>query len=229
MFEMNPLDYCFQALTIKMLPLQEEHPEYLMIKQYINASSQNKDKDFIKGIYALERKGEAERINQFKHLKNKMLLWHGSRIVNYMGIFAQGLRIAPPEAFSTGEMFGKGVYFADMFSKSFGYTHNIDSYSRKGYRLLLLCEVALGEMLELREPQNITELKAPYKSVKGIGRHGPRMDHKITMPNGCVAPIGESIDHYEGETDWNKIPRLQNNEYIVYDVSQVRFRYLVQV
>lgn len=59
-----------------------------MIKQYINASAENKDEDFIKNIYALERKGEAERISQFKHLKNKMLLWHGSRIVNFMGIFA---------------------------------------------------------------------------------------------------------------------------------------------
>jgi len=33
---------------------------------------------------------------------------------NFIGILADGLKIAPPEAPSTGYMFGKGVYFADM-------------------------------------------------------------------------------------------------------------------
>jgi hypothetical protein len=40
---------------------------------------------------------------------------------NFIGILSQGLRIAPPEAPATGYMFGKGVYFADMFDKSFQY------------------------------------------------------------------------------------------------------------
>jgi Poly(ADP-ribose) polymerase catalytic domain len=33
----------------------------------------------------------------------------------------QGLKVAPPEAPTTGYMFGKGVYFADMSSKSANY------------------------------------------------------------------------------------------------------------
>ena len=40
---------------------------------------------------------------------NRMLLWHGSRLTNWVGILSQGLRIAPPEAPATGYMFGKGV------------------------------------------------------------------------------------------------------------------------
>jgi len=35
--------------------------------------------------------------------------------------YTQGLRIAPKEAPVTGYMFGKGVYFADMSSKSANY------------------------------------------------------------------------------------------------------------
>jgi poly [ADP-ribose] polymerase len=55
----------------------------------------------------------------------------------------QGLRIAPPEAPVTGYMFGKGIYFADMVSKSANYC----STSRKNSTgLMLLCEVALGNM-----------------------------------------------------------------------------------
>ena len=38
---------------------------------------------------------------------NKMLLWHGSRLSNMVGILSEGLRIAPKSAPSTGFMFGK--------------------------------------------------------------------------------------------------------------------------
>ena len=34
----------------------------------------------------------------------RILLWHGSRLTNYVGILNQGLRIAPPEAPVTGYM-----------------------------------------------------------------------------------------------------------------------------
>ena len=56
---------------------------------------------------------------------------------------SQGLRIAPPEAPVTGYMFGKGVYFADMVSKSANYCSTSRS-DNEG--LMLLCEVALGDM-----------------------------------------------------------------------------------
>jgi len=42
-----------------------------------------------------------------------MLLWHGTRASNLIGILLQGLKIAPPEAPTTGLAFGKGVYLAD--------------------------------------------------------------------------------------------------------------------
>ena len=42
-----------------------------------------------------------------KDIGNRMLLWHGSRLTNFVGIISQGLRIAPPEAPVTGYMFGK--------------------------------------------------------------------------------------------------------------------------
>lgn len=34
----------------------------------------------------------------------RMLLWHGSRLTNWVGILSKGLRIAPPEAPVTGYM-----------------------------------------------------------------------------------------------------------------------------
>lgn len=55
-----------------------------------------------------------------------------------------GLRIAPPEAPVTGYMFGKGVYFADMFSKSANYCC-ANHLSTSG--VLLLCEVVLNSVI----------------------------------------------------------------------------------
>jgi len=49
-------------------------------------------------IFAIERKGEAERISKWKTVKNKMLLWHGSKLTNFMGLLSKGLKIAPIEA-----------------------------------------------------------------------------------------------------------------------------------
>jgi len=56
---------------------------------------------------------------------------------------SQGLRIAPPEAPLSGYMYGKGIYFADMFEKSYGYCRPSTSDNDC---LMLLCEVALGKM-----------------------------------------------------------------------------------
>jgi poly [ADP-ribose] polymerase len=60
-----------------------------------------------------------------------------------VGILSQGLRIAPKEAPSTGYMFGKGVYFSDVASKSANYCGATSDFP---YGLLLLCEVALGNV-----------------------------------------------------------------------------------
>jgi poly [ADP-ribose] polymerase len=70
-------------------------------------------------------------------LGNNMLLWHGSRVSNFVGILSQGLRIAPPEAPVSGYLFGKGIYLADMAEKSINYcrSHGQDS------ALILLIEV----------------------------------------------------------------------------------------
>ena len=73
---------------------------------------------------------------------DRRLLWHGSRATNFGGILSQGLRIAPPEAPVSGYMFGKGVYLADISSKSAGYTAY---HMSNNTGLLLLCDAELGK------------------------------------------------------------------------------------
>lgn len=71
-----------------------------------------------------------------------------------MGILGQGLRIAPPTSNINGHAFGKGIYLADMFEKSWNYSCN----QREKYIFMLLCETALGNMLELNNFEYINKL-----------------------------------------------------------------------
>lgn len=73
-------------------------------------------------VFKIEREGESANFNS--GIGNRRLLFHGSALFNFVGILSQGLRIAPKEAPNHGYMFGKGVYFADMMSKSLAYSNS---------------------------------------------------------------------------------------------------------
>jgi len=117
-----------------------------------------------------------------------MLLWHGSRLTNFVGILSQGLRIAPPEAPVTGYMFGKGVYFADMSSKSANYCFTSRDNDTG---ILLLCEVALGNMNEkYHADYYASNLPAGKHSTKGLGRTVPNPANAVSISDGVVIPMG---------------------------------------
>lgn len=148
------------------------------------------------------------------HLPNHCMLYHGSVVSNFIGILSQGLRIAPAEAPSTGYMFGKGVYFADTFQKSYGYSARGGSNKQQQNDLMLLCEVALGKSKELRQPdQNIDHVEEPYHSVKGCGKMGFTEENVLVLPNGVKIPQGSM----QNKVTDNQYYQLQYNEFIVYN------------
>ncbi|KAM0878797.1 hypothetical protein ACQ4PT_034651 [Festuca glaucescens] len=163
----------------------------------------------------------SEEYSMYASAGNKMLLWHGSRLSNWAGIFSQGLRIAPPEAPVTGYMFGKGVYFADMFSKSANYCYASET-SRSG--VLLLCEVALGDMNELLTADyNANNLPKGKLSTKGVGQMAPNIAESKITDDGVVVPLGKPKE------EPSKRGSLLYNEYIVYNIDQIRMRYVLHV
>jgi hypothetical protein len=56
----------------------------------------------LEAAFAVERAGEAARFSPFTQLPNRQLLFHGSRLANFVGILSHGVRIAPKEAPATG-------------------------------------------------------------------------------------------------------------------------------
>ena len=121
-------------------------------------------------------------------------------MTNFIGILSQGMRIAPPEAPPAGYMFGKGIYFADMFAKSAGYTHTNCSKSK----MMLLCEVALGASKKCLEAEYVESLPAGVHSVHGCGSRGPDYkNRRFVTPEGYGLPLGPPIKYQEPE-DWRK-------------------------
>jgi poly [ADP-ribose] polymerase len=156
----NPLDTNFLNLKIKMNYLDAASDEYKMIDQYIQAGKSHYNNLQMVDCFKIEREGEATVFNPDK-LGNRKLLWHGSRFSNFVGILSQGLRIAPPEAPSTGYLFGKGVYFADIIAKSFPYAC---PYLSNGVGIYILAEVALGNTRELNRPDHDAAKLPPGKN-----------------------------------------------------------------
>ncbi|CAF0803187.1 unnamed protein product [Rotaria sordida] len=221
---LNPIDQHYEQLKCKLYPIEKHEDIYILIDKYLqstHASTHQQYKMEIEHIFKVERENEDKL---FKDVGNKMLLWHGSRLTNFAGIMSQGLRIAPPEAPVTGYMFGKGLYFADMSSKSANYCYPTPS---KNTGLVLLTEVSLGKCHELlHADNNAHRLPEGLSSVKGLGSIAPDLKNAVTLDDGVVVPMGPvestNVVNPKGYT-------LNYNEYIVYDTKQVRIRYLIKL
>lgn len=125
-------------------------------------------------------------------------------------------------------MFGKGVYLADTSTKSANYCC---PYNSAGMGLLLLCDVELGDpMLEL--------INSDYMA----GENAKTQGKIATLGKGHVVPGGwKDAGILNPELTGVKMPDmtfgqkhndhvgLHYNEYIVYDVAQIRQRYLFYV
>ncbi|XP_008158719.2 poly [ADP-ribose] polymerase 2 [Eptesicus fuscus] len=220
----HPLDQHYKKLHCALHPLDHQSYEFKIISQYLQSTHAPTHSDYtmtLLDVFEVEKEGEKEAFKEDLH--NRMLLWHGSRLSNWVGILSHGLQIAPPEAPITGYMFGKGIYFADMSSKSANYCF---ASRLKDVGLLLLSEVALGQCNELLEANPEAEgLLQGKHSTKGLGKMAPSPASFVTL-NGSTVPLGPAHDtgilNPDGYT-------LNYNEFIVYNSNQVRMRYLLKV
>ena len=187
---------------------------YSILSEYLKNTSKYYSNIKILELYSVNREGEDKK---YLNLKNKYLLWHGTRISNFVGILSQGLRIAPPEAPSSGYLYGKGLYFADMFAKSYNYCS-----PQNGIALILLVEVCLGNI----EKRYNTDWKLPNtmkknsNSINGVGAVQPTdgvyIDKDIFIPKDKIV---EDYTNYSGTF----------NEFIVYNTDQVKLKYIFKV
>ncbi|GMH03906.1 hypothetical protein Nepgr_005745 [Nepenthes gracilis] len=220
----DPMYSQYQRLCCELTAVETDSEEFTMIEKYLKNTHAKTHSNYavnIVQVFRVSREGETDRFKKFSGTKNRMLLWHGSRLTNWTGILSQGLRIAPPEAPVTGYMFGKGVYFADMFSKSANYCYATNA-ARAG--VLLLCEVALGDMEELLYANyDADKLPVGKLSTKGVGATAPNLSEAEVLDDGLIVPLGKPAQQRGPKGS------LLYNEYIVYSVDQIKMRYIIQV
>uniref|UniRef100_A0A452GND6 Poly [ADP-ribose] polymerase n=1 Tax=Gopherus agassizii TaxID=38772 RepID=A0A452GND6_9SAUR len=217
------LDRSYRTLGCELCPLERDSAHFQVLERYLLSTHAPTHRDYSMELleaFTVHRAGEPPFRSS---LPNRTLLWHGSRLSNWVGILSQGLQVAPPEAPVTGYMFGKGIYFADMSSKSANYCF---ASRQRNVGLLLLCEVALGECQELLEANaEAGELPPGKHSTKGLGKLAPVPSNSI-MLDGAAVPLGPAVE--TGVTNPHGYT-LNYNEFVVYDPGQVRMRYLLQV
>ncbi|KAB5568282.1 hypothetical protein DKX38_002075 [Salix brachista] len=244
----DSLDDKYNKLHCDISPLPHDSDDYQLIEKYLLTTHAPTHTDWsleLEEVFLLERKGEFDRFAPYREtLKNRMLLWHGSRLTNFVGILSQGLRIAPPEAPTTGYMvlslslslfvlvvhiyeylyifgyFGKGVYFADLVSKSAQYCFT-DKKNPVG--LMLLSEVALGEVYELKKSAYMEKPPEGKHSTKGLGKKVPEESGYVKWRNDVIVPCGKPVSSKV------KASELMYNEYIVYNTDQVKMQFLLKV
>ncbi|EOX94505.1 hypothetical protein QUC31_004563 [Theobroma cacao] len=220
----DSLDEKYKKLNCDVVPLPHDSEEYRLIEKYLLTTHAPTHTDWtleLEEVFSLEREGEFDKFAPYREkLINRMLLWHGSRLTNFVGILSQGLRIAPPEAPATGYMFGKGIYFADLVSKSAQYCY---THKQSPVGLMLLSEVALGEVYELTKAKYIEKLPKGKHSTKGLGKKVPQESEFVKWKDNIIVPCGKPVSSRV------KASELMYNEYIVYNTAQVKMQFLLKV
>lgn len=235
---LNSFDAYYRQLNADITPLDRNTDEFKLIETYARNTQVHGTKIEIIDVFKVNRHGEKERYEPFRALHNRQLLWHGSRTTNFASIISKGLKIC---AQAHGSMFGRGIYFADMISKSATYclpTQNIG--------LMVLSEVALGNMHELNNAQNIVQPPPGTHSVKGLGQSIPDPKVAHVRDDGVIIPLGppvqygthqrnisqggpfqRSINMFQGM--FQGAPGLNFNEYIIYNEAQINMQYLIKL
>jgi hypothetical protein len=134
---------------------------------------------------------------------NTALCFHGTRTVNVPGIVRENLRLPHTlvGVVVTGAMFGGGLYWADDWRKSDGYTSNRNSYWSGGsggvrgrHAFMFAADTLMGIPHVASGPKGYTK-----------------------APSGCHSVFGKAGHSH-----------VQNNEWIVYQRNRNVLRYLVE-
>lgn len=219
--DIHPTDFNYQHLKTNIEKLDSNSDEFKLLMKY-KENGEDKSDNFrikVENIYKVARHGEDDRFEPYAKFDNRQLLWHGSKLTNFPSILSNGLAISPSGIPSSGENFGKGLYFADMLHKSAQYcfaekTNNI--------ALALLCQVALGKSEEYFERNDKAKLRAGYHSVKGIGKTQPNPDQMHTRDDGVKIPIGELHTNSSATS-------FDHNEYVIYEEAQAKLEYIFEL
>lgn len=193
------LDGKYKALGCHLAPIEAGSAQHEELTAFV-LSSQVKHKNVkVKRLFSVRREAEAKAFRG-DEVGNHRLLFHGSRIRNWVGILSRGL-LMPKIVVSMGVnrtdagWLGNGIYFGDAACTSGFYT----SAGSRGTRFMAIHTVALGRAKEYTKiTYGLASPPPGFDSCHGV----PRRERKGS--------------------------EFEDNELVVYDPRQQRQDYLVE-
>ncbi|NWH28821.1 PARP3 polymerase, partial [Grus americana] len=214
---LHPLDQDYALLCCQLSLLDPASREYQLIQ---NNVTQTGHKLRILNIWQVARDGEDERFKAHDLLEHRRLLWCGTNVAVIAAILKSGLRIMP----HSGGRVGKGIYFTSENSKS---ACSVGCTSKK-VGIMFLVEVALGKPYRITsDDPTLCQPPAGYDSVLACGRTepDPAQDEEVLLD-------GKKVLVCQGKPipmPAYKDSSFSQSEYLIYQESQCRVRYLVQL
>ncbi|KAI9359209.1 poly polymerase 3-like protein [Zopfochytrium polystomum] len=212
----------YESLKNNITPVDPSSDEFKWISQYTAASHTYGKPPKVKHAFRIDRQGEKQRADAYKHLGNRKLLWHGTGVAVVAAILSTGLRIMP----HSGGRVGRGIYFASENNKSYGYT-GFTSYTSGSVGCMFLNEVILGKEYTItRDDSSLRKAPAGFDSVVARGSQEPDSAADITIDGEygpIVVPVGVPKPTEHKGSSFNQ------SEYLVYDEAQVRMKYVVVI
>lgn len=215
----HPADDHYAKLEATMEYVDPASKEFDFILKYIDATASSYSKPKLINAFRLDRKGEAERFKAHADLEHRKLLWHGTNVAVVAAICKTGLRIMP----HSGGRVGKGIYLASENGKSINY---MGWAGKTG--VMFLAEAALGQEHSItQDDSSLTKAPKGYHSIVARGQKEPDPKDEITWEfdgKKVIVPQGKPI----AQKQYAK-SSFDQSEYLLYQESQVRLRYALQV
>ena len=219
--KLDPINYIYRALNKKIIPLNldfysNNNNDKYIAKVLINYIKLTKSGGTITNIFEIIDENE----NKFGfNNEKKILLFHGTKTENMLGILSKGLLIAPIESKSSGNRFGSGIYLSDSFKKSSSYTSNTNK------KYVLMVDTLLDKVFRISKTNsftNVRDLKKKGYNCLISGRRHISFENKVYLNNGIIVPTKmiEEEDYFFGYD--------YDSEYVIYDPKLVNIKYIIE-
>ena len=247
----DPINYIYHSLDKKIIPLNldlkdRNNKDEGIVKILLNyirlfANNNNFNNNFgyrnrkpslnriITNIFEVIDKNE-NKLDTNNNNSKRILLFHGTKTQNILGILSKGLLIAPIESESSGSRFGSGIYLSDSFNKCISYSSN----DKRKY--ILLVDTLLDKPYKVSDKNKITsykELKMKgYNCLINSARKHISFEDRIFFNNGMTIPtkiVEEKDNNINNNFNSFGMGFDYDSEYVIYDSKLVNIKYIIEL
>ena len=205
--DVNPIDYVIKSLGIEIEKIQISinggnlTTESDYIYDYIIKTGYREIKDRNITIYKIKKTKNDEYFD-LENSQQRIILSHGTRIENVLGILSQGLKISPIQSKNQGDKLGRGIYLSNSFGFALNYcfSNNIKNGTKENNKdYVLLVETAINSK-----------------------------NYKLSNKAKCIKTIFTSVEGYK-IIDPKDIKINDKGIVLIEKETNVRVRYLVEI